>query len=1311
MRTAVSACLGFLRGEPALPIRLLAAVGVFVATLAAQTKGDAPVAVSKPQSVLAAGVAYGAGDRITRTVDSSRTTVIEGNLHPLAQARFDQGMVDAGTELSYVTLLLRPDPSLPAFLADQGTPSSLNYRKWLNPEEFADRFGLSGSDIGKLRGWLESQGLRVNDVARGRHWITFSGTAAQVGKALHTEFHRYLTGGEMHLANAAEPSVPEAFGEVVAGFRGLNDFRPKPPMRTLSRQAVSPEYTSNGYHYLAPGDLATIYDLTPLYTAGITGAGQTIVVPGESDVLLSDIATFRQYWVLPVNNPKLMLFGPDPGLNVNALGEADMDLEWTGVIAPNATIIYAYAEDVYTALQYAVDQNLGEAISLSYGRCELEESSAFEAVAQQANAQGITVVAAAGDAGAATCDRYNVTPQASTGPTVSWPASFPEITAVGGTEFSDSSGNYWTTRNSLSGGSALSYIPEMAWNDSAALNALVAGGGGPSAIFPKPAWQVAPGVPNDGARDLPDISLTASWLHDPYLFESQGQFSYTGGTSASAQVFAGMVALLNQYLVSKGTLTSPGLANINPSLYRMAQAGSAAFHDITSGNTMVPCVQSSPGCVDGLLGYNAGPGYDLATGLGSIDLYLLATTWNNGLAATTTLTANPAATTPGGMVQLTATVKGTASGSGPGGSTPTGTVSFTVDGVTGLNTAILAPVTGPGELPLGSAVLDGNGTATISEPGSLLSLGNSTIRALYSGDGVFEGSAGSAKVTVNYPPSTISVVVPLVTPNPVVEDGYEAWPYTVALVERAGVATTLTSFTLDGVPQSLTYWTSTNLPANGTIYASLTATSLTTPLNRQFVFTGEDASGQTWTQQVAVPFVSGPTTPLIPGITLTTATPLVPQNPQAPFACQWAQEVSLQETGGFLTLLASMSVNGVNFTPQIQNIFGTTRLAPYGLLEGTLCFNSTGPSVTQLAGITDSGGFTVLVPATVSATLAPAPNTPVAFSAPQPGATVNLAADATGAVAPALIPVSFSGSGSPAWTVTVGPANQATNWLTVSPMSGTGSGTITVSGSAAGLSPGAYTAVLSIASANALPQVVNVVVTLTVGESSSILIGGLVNNFSGGLTAAPGMIAAVFGTGMAPAGTALSAPFLPLPLSLAGVSATVNGVSAPLYYVSPGQVNLQIPYETGAGTAVLAIDNNGQIATLPFSAAVTAPGLYPAAFDNSTGSEVTSAKAAQVLVLYMTGEGDVTPTLATGATPAPSSNPSTYPQPRQAVTVSIGGVPATVLFQAIPYGLAGATQIDLIVPAGAGPGPQQLVVTVGGVAAPALNLTIAAAGE
>jgi uncharacterized protein (TIGR03437 family) len=533
----------------------------------------------------------------------------------------------------------------------------------------------------------------------------------------------------------------------------------------------------------------------------------------------------------------------------------------------------------------------------------------------------------------------------------------------------------------------------------------------------------------------------------------------------------------------------------------------------------------------------------------------------------------------------------------------------------------------------------------------------------------------------------------------------------VSLKEIAGVPTTLTSFTIDGQAQNLTFWTNTKLPANGTIYASLVGVGLQAPVNRVFVFSGKDGGGATWTQQISVPFLSRSGAIVAPAISLTTSTPTVPQNLQAATGCQWSQQVSVQEQGGFLTLLATLVVNGNNMTSQIQNIFGATRLAPYGLLQGNICFSGvTTPAaeIAELTGITDSGGFGALVVGTTTAILEAAPAMPAAFASPAPGTTITLnVADSSGSVAPAVIPVSFSG-GSSQWIATLSPANPAAKWITISPMAGSGPGSITVTASPAGLSPGAYTAVVSIGAANAQPQVVNVPVTLVVGASASVSIGGLVNNWSGATTAAPGMMTAVYGTQMAPAGTALLALGLPLPLTLGGVSATVNGVAAPLYYVSPGQIDLQIPYETGAGTAILAIDNNGQIATFAFPVAVTAPGVYQSAIDNTTGRLVQSAAPGKVLLLFMTGEGDVTPTLATGATPPFNSDATKYPVPRLPVAVTVGGVPAQVLFQAVPNGLAGATQIDFTVPAAAPTGAQQVVVTVGGVAAPPVNLTITA---
>jgi uncharacterized protein (TIGR03437 family) len=841
----------------------------------------------------------------------------------------------------------------------------------------------------------------------------------------------------------------------------------------------------------------------------------------------------------------------------------------------------------------------------------------------------------------------------------------------------------------------LSYIPETAWDDAIATNTLEAGGGGASVLFSKPSWQAGPGVPNDNARDVPDVAFTASAAHDPYMIEYMGLIYLTGGTSAATPSLAGIVALLNQYLVSQGTLTAPGLGNINPALYQMAQASPSAFHDVTSGNNAVPCVQSSVGCVNGVVGFSAGPGYDLATGLGSLDAWNLAKNWNSGATTTTSLTAAPAVAGLNGTVQLIATV------TSPAPTVPTGSISFLLDGVADFDDLTLATVT----LTAGSA------TASVS--GSQLAIGNGAIHALYSGDEVFQGSTGSAEVTVNIPLSSNSVVVPLISPNPVPENGDGAWPYSVGLREVAGVATTLTGFTIDGQAQNLNYWSSTKLPADGTIYADLTSSGLAAPLNRVFVFNGMDAGGKTWTQQITVPFLSGSGTVVAPAISLTTATPTVPQNLQADASCQWSQQLSVQEQGGYLTLLDTLFAGSVGMTSQIQTIFGTTRLAPYGLLQGNVCFSGVAPPTTeliQLAGVTLSGEFTGVVSATATSVLQAAPAAPVAFSSPLTGTTVSLSVgDSSGTVAPAAIPVNFSGASVP-WSASVSPANRATSWITISPQSGSGAGSITVAASPAGLSPGAYTAVVSIAAANAQPEVVNVIVTLTVGASTSLSIAGLGNNFSGGTAAAPGMMTAVYGTQMAPAGTVLLAPGLPLSLTLGGVSATVNGVAAPLYYVSPTQIDLQIPYETGAGTAVLAIDNNGQIATFAFPVAVTAPGLYPSAIDNTTGSPVQSAAPGNVLLLFMTGDGDVTPTLATGATPALNSNASAYPKPRLAVTVTVGGVPAQVLFQAIPNGLAGATQIDFTVPTGAPAGPQQVIVTVGGVAAAPVNLTVLAAG-
>jgi subtilase family serine protease len=242
--------------------------------------------------------------------------------------------------IGLVTLAIKKAPGqqteLDRFLDDLQNRSSPNYHRWLRPEEYADRFGASQNDIGKLTAWLSSEGLTVEGIARGRGWVSFSGTAADIERALHTELHRYLVDGEMHFAAAQEPSVPAALEPVVMGFTGLDDFEPK-------SQAILPlDNFTDGSHGLGPDDFATIYDALPLYATGIDGSGQKVAIAGRSDINIADIQGFRSHFNLPKNDPQLVLVGPDPGTTASQ-AEAILDLEWSGAVARNATILYVYA--------------------------------------------------------------------------------------------------------------------------------------------------------------------------------------------------------------------------------------------------------------------------------------------------------------------------------------------------------------------------------------------------------------------------------------------------------------------------------------------------------------------------------------------------------------------------------------------------------------------------------------------------------------------------------------------------------------------------------------------------------------------------------------------------------------------------------------------------------------------------------------------------------------------------------------------------------------------------------------------------------
>lgn len=593
---------------------------------------------------------------------------------------------------------------------------------------------------------------------------------------------------------------------------------------------------------LGPYDFAAIYNVLPLWngTPAIDGTGQTIAIANESNINLQDVRSFRSTFGLPANDPLVVLNGPDPGIVPGIETEADLDVELSGGVAKGATIKLVVSQSTETSAgvdlsaEYVVDNNLAPVLSVSFGDCELNLGAAgnqfYNQLWQQAAAQGISVFVSSGDNGAAGCDFFaGQTPQpAQSGLQVSGFASTPYNTAVGGTDFNDffNFTTYWSTsNNSTTLQSATGYIPETTWNDSCT-NAIfgdpriglstnaetncnnsrlsgfvftLGGSGGkssctapsgqaPSACsggYAKPSWQIGSGVPLDGKRDLPDVSLFASngFVGNSYaICESDvfGSCSSTnllpiGGTSASAPAFAGIMAMVNQKMQSPQ-------GNANVVLYKLATAQSPStcnsstgpastcvFNDVTSGTIAMPCAKNSPNCTTSnandqygvLSGYAAGAGYDLATGLGSVNVQNLVNNWSS-------ITFLPSATT------LTATVNGaTVSSISVSHGTPIGASTSVAagSGATGTPTGQVALIATPNPTPgnpsgsLGIQALtltsgSANGTGIILPGGSY------SLTAHYEGDATFGSSNSSPGVPVSITTENSKTLISVPTFNP-----------------------------------------------------------------------------------------------------------------------------------------------------------------------------------------------------------------------------------------------------------------------------------------------------------------------------------------------------------------------------------------------------------------------------------------------------------------------------------------------------------------------------------------------------------------
>jgi subtilase family serine protease len=621
---------------------------------------------------------------------------------------------------------------------------------------------------------LQQQGFSIDSVARSRNMIRFSGTVGQVESAFSTQMHYFQTGSEKHFAPATALSVPAAVAPAVLGIRNLNDFRPQ-PQHTVPRA----DFTSGSSHnvFFAPGDIVTVYDIQPLYSASVNGTGQSIAVVGQSGIQVSDIENFQSAAGQTKKDPNLVLV---PGTGDSQVfadgneGESDIDVEWAGAVASGANIVFVYTGstttfNIYDSIQYAVDERLAPIISISYASCETQfaqtDYNTVDAIMSQAVTQGQTVIAASGDQGATACSGVSgMTTAQQEALAVNFPASSAFVTGMGGTEITSanstsSNTTYWTggTSSSDTLSSALIYIPEVAWNDDAS-GSISASGGGASVFTNRPSWQTGvPGIASGSKRLVPDVSLYSSPNLPGYLYctsdttnwgttqtascnsgfrdASTNILTAAGGTSFAAPIFAGMVALINQ----KASYTA-GQGLINPTLYKLASNATtyaSAFHDVTSGNNF--CTAGSTVCASNgtTLGFQAGTGYDEVTGLGSVDLNVLATAWAAQFGSTSTLIATTTTVVPANAaptVNVADVFTITVAEAGASG-TPTGSVTLQIDG-------------GPtfGGTTVASQPLTANGTLTYSA--TFTTTGPHQVLAQYAGDATHAASTGVGSVTI-----------------------------------------------------------------------------------------------------------------------------------------------------------------------------------------------------------------------------------------------------------------------------------------------------------------------------------------------------------------------------------------------------------------------------------------------------------------------------------------------------------------------------------------------------------------------------------
>jgi hypothetical protein len=856
---------------------------------------------------------------ITQNVDESKLVALAGNIRPEANKQNDLGLAADSLSMEHMLLQLKRSPEqereLLQFIDELQIPSSPNFHHWLTAKEYGERFGLATQDLDVITRWLESHGLKVNVVYDNRTLIDFSGTAGQVRSAFHTEIHQLDVKGVKHFANMSNPRIPAALAPAIVGVVSLHDFKPHTNYKPRSNYTIA----DLGEYAVVPGDLATIYNLNPLFTASISGQGQTIVVIEDTDVYAAaDWTTFRSTFGLSsYTDGSFTQVHPappsgannctDPGVNPNGDdGEAILDAEYASAAAPSAAIELASCSNTSTfggliAIQNLLGESTPPAImSMSYGECEAfngaTSNAAYNSAFKQAVTEGVSVFVSTGDEGAANCSADSGEPSDTFGIGVSGFASTPYNVAVGGTDFGDTfagtNTTYWNATNSSTYESALSYVPEIPWNDSCAslLGAVysgysqtygttgfcngageanlttTAGSGGPSgcatgspstsgvvggtcAGWAKPSYQSVFGNPSDGVRDLPDVSLFAGngiWAHyyvfcwsdpaqsangsAPCTAGAPEDWAGAGGTSFATPIMAGIQALVNQKVGARQ-------GNPNTVYYSLAATEYGASGDSSCDSTLGNTVGSS--CIF----------YDVTLGdmdvncLGTVNCYLPSGT--NGVLSTSDSSYLPAYGTATGWDFATGI--GTVNAANLANNWPSPLSATTTTVVSSLNPAnqgvsvtFTATVATAGtNAPTGIVTFKNGGTAlgtgTLSTVGGVqvASYSTSTLPVgPNSITAVYGGDTNNAGSTSAVLTQNIAPTFTLGTPStpaPVLAGGFTISKFTVA--PTGGTFAAAVTFACNGLPDATVTCSASPIAAGATGTQTVTLTISTTGPN------------------------------------------------------------------------------------------------------------------------------------------------------------------------------------------------------------------------------------------------------------------------------------------------------------------------------------------------------------------------------------------------------------------------------------------------------------------------------------------------